>query len=433
MQATIPLTNAESESTPFAPMPHEAFVARLARAASEAAREFGRHPLAYLRTAFLPEQLNDWLPLRLASAFGLFIAHPFAAFGGLFRRDRIPVGFIHPTSQTSSTFVVNAFAPTTSRVRARDHFVPTLIASGVAHSALIVILIYFTILSMLRPYMDIKIVDRPYRPFDAEVVAELYAPYRKLRAQAVDKEASLEEIRARDRKRREEEAERRKREEEARAKAEAKAKAEAEAKAKAEEEAKAKAEAEAKANGEEKSEGGFGVFNRAAIEGFLKKLYGLYQTGEIDADNFQVMVGFKISCDGSLPRSGIKVLTSSGDAKKDRSAEELLWLLGESHALAPLCKMTSNTIRLDLNESRAQLTISGFAPDAGTASLQVSLLKYVFKHMGEKEKESNPDAAELYRAITVKNNNNRIDLDLSLSRARASEMMRSRFANNPPK
>src|SRR6185436_9226366 len=117
--ATIPLTKTEPDATPFAPMPYEAFAARLAHAAAEAAREFGRHPLGYLRTAFLPERLKDWLPLRLAAAFGSFVAHPFAALGALFRRDRIPVGFINPASQSSSTFVVNAFAPTRARVRAR--------------------------------------------------------------------------------------------------------------------------------------------------------------------------------------------------------------------------------------------------------------------------------------------------------------------------
>jgi len=406
-------------------MPHEAFVARLARAAAEAAREFGHHPLAYLRTAFLPEQLNDWLPFRLASAFGTLLAHPFAAFGGLFRRDRIPVGFINPTSQASSTFVVNAIAPTTSRVRARDHFMPTLIASGVAHGALIVILIYFTILSMLAPYANVKIVDRPYRPFEPDVVAELYAPYRKLEAQATDKEASLEEIRARDLKRREE-AERRKRE------AEARAKAEAEAKAKAEAEAKAKAEAEEKAKASEDTEGKFGEFNRAAINGFLTKLYSLWQSGEIDVNNFNVMVGFKIDCDGSLPRSGIVVKESSGDKKKDDSARELLWLLGESHAIGPLCKMTSNTIRLELNENNTRLTIAGFAPSADWASQKVFLLQTMFKYLSWKESKSNPDASELFKLVQVRNDNNRIYVDLNISRARASEMMRSRFSSNQP-
>jgi hypothetical protein len=425
MQATIPLTDTERESTPFAPMPHEAFAARLARAASEAAREFGHHPLAYLRTAFLPEQLNDWLPLRLVRAFGSFAAHPFAAFGGLFRRDRIPVGFINPTSQSSSTFVVNAFAPTTSRVRARDRFVPVLIASGAAHGALIGILVYFTILSMLRPYMDVKIVDHPYRPFEPDVVAELYAPYRKLESQATDKEASLEEIRARDLKRREE-AERRKRE------AEARAKAEAEAKAKAEAEAKTKAEAEEKAKATEDTEGKFGEFNRAPINEFLTELYSLYQSGKIDMNNFQVMVAFKIDCDGSVPRKSMDVKISSGDKKKDDAAQKLLWLLGESHAIGPLCKMSSNTISLDLNEKNTELTITGFAPSADWASQKVFLLKTMFKYLSWKESKSNPDASELFKRVLVTNTNNRIDVVLSISRARASEMMRSRFANTQP-
>ena len=158
------------------------------------AREFAHSPLAYLRAAFLPDHINDWFPLRFANALWMTVAHPLSFIAGLFKRDRIPTGFIYPPARHSSTFVVNAISTSDARVKARDRFVPILIASGSVHAALIVFLIYLTVLNMFAPYTDVRIVNRPYRPFDADTVAQLYAGQRKLQASSTDKVASLEEI-----------------------------------------------------------------------------------------------------------------------------------------------------------------------------------------------------------------------------------------------
>src|SRR5437764_15236650 len=52
----------------FSPLPQPPFAARLWRALKDAAREFARGPLVFLRRAFLPEQMADWLPVRLGRA-----------------------------------------------------------------------------------------------------------------------------------------------------------------------------------------------------------------------------------------------------------------------------------------------------------------------------------------------------------------------------
>ncbi|MEN3335708.1 MAG: hypothetical protein V7641_5073, partial [Blastocatellia bacterium] len=213
VQATY-TTTIEGERAIFSPLPQTPFVVRLWRALKDAAREFARSPLVYLRMAFLPEHAADWLLMRLASAVSLFLKHPLNGLGGLLRRDRIPVGFIDPTGEHSATFVTNALAPAQAKGRAWDRFVPVLLASGAAHGVLIGVLVYLTIANMLAPYANFRIVDEPYRPFNPDQVAQLYARSRPI-AQPTDKVLSLEELRERELKRREER-ERHRAEEEAR-------------------------------------------------------------------------------------------------------------------------------------------------------------------------------------------------------------------------
>src|SRR4051794_30869413 len=118
VQATY-TTTFEDEPAIFSPLPQPPFVVRLWRALKNAAREFARSPLAYLRAAFLPERTADWLPMRLASAVSSFLKHPLKGLGGLLHRDRIPVGFIDETAGGSATFVTNALSPSTVQAKGR--------------------------------------------------------------------------------------------------------------------------------------------------------------------------------------------------------------------------------------------------------------------------------------------------------------------------
>jgi hypothetical protein len=402
--------------------PDNTFIARLARELREAMREFARDPLAYLRAAFLPQRIKDWLPLRFANALWTAATHPFSFIAELFRRDRIPTGFIYPPASHSSTFVVNAFSTSDAREKARDRFLPVLIASGAAHAALIVFLIYLTIANMFAPYTDVRIVNRPYRPFDADTVAQLYAGQRKMQS-STDKVLSLEEIQARERKRREE-AERRRREEAERRKAEQE-KAEKEAQAKAAKEAEEAAKQQNADTGSAK----YGEINEAALKDMIGKIYSLYKAGGIAAEDFTVMANFKIDPDGSMPRSSIVLTKKSDDPQKNTFALQVLWLIGESHALAPLAPLTSNSVEFELNGDKVRLTITGFAPTPDWAKQKAAELKILFFGMRMLQKNSN--AAELLSLVKIDAMNNRMTLDLTVSRARASEMMRAQYGGNP--
>ena len=415
----------EDESALFSPLPQPPFAARLWRALAEAAREFAGNPFVFLRRAFLPEHMADWLPVRFGKALGWFAAHPLAALGGLWHRERIPVGFINPLAARSASFAVNASAPTVAKLRAWDRFVPVLVGSGAAHGALIILLVYLTIRNMLAPFMDVTIVNRPYRPFTPDQIAQLYA--RKLtQPKPNDQVLSLEELRERERKRREE-LERRREEEEARLKAE-REKAEREAKA-AEE--KAKAEAAAKEASNEPMP--LGPINEAAIKDMIAKMFESYKNGELDAGNYAVMLSFKIDCDGSMPRSSIHPVpwpkATPKDPKKEDLAERILWLIGESHALGPLCQFSSNTIAFEMNDQTTSLTISGFGPTPEWTSEKATQLKTLF--LGISMLKGNTDTGQLAKLVKIHTASKRLDLDLTVSRERANELMRASQRNNP--
>jgi hypothetical protein len=419
----------EPARTIFSPLPQPPFAARLAQALAEGAREFAASPLAYLRTAFLPERMRDWLPARIARALGWLLAHPLSGLAGLLRRDRMPVGFLNPTTAHAATFVTNALSPVPVKAEphAWDRFAATLAASGAAHGVLIIVLVYLTIANMLAPYTNVRIVDRPYRKFSDEQVTALYARSRPVH-QPTDKVLSIEELEERERQRALER-ERRRAEEEARLKAEREraereAKA-AEEKAKAEEAAKA-ANANANANGPMK----FGEINEAAIRDLIGKMFERYKSGELDASTFSVMIGFKIDCDGSMPRSSIRVIKSSPpDPKKEDLAKQILWLIGESHALGPLCQFSSNTIAFEMDDNITRLTISGFGPTPEWTDQKASELRGLFGFITLMK--GNTDTGKLAKLVKIRTTSKRLDLDLTMSRASASEMMRARYGANP--
>ena len=142
------------------------------------------------------------------------------------------------------------------------------------------------------------------------------------------------------------------------------------------------------------------------------------------------MLGFKIEPDGSLSR--IRILKSSGTKAVDDKAADVLWTLGESHALGTLSSLSSNSIRLDLNETTARLTITSFAPSAEEAKRKATELNslFFFLRLGQRSK-GNADIAELLDLAKIRSENNRIDADLTVSRARAAQLMKAKFGNAP--
>jgi hypothetical protein len=237
---------------------------------------------------------------------------------------------------------------------------------------------------------------------------------------------TLEEIRNRalDRKKREEEArlereKRRKEEEEAAKKAEEARKAE-----------DAKKGQEAK-TGQTKPSSSFGEINVTPIKDIVGELYQMYQSGQLElGDNYSIMASFRILPDGSIPKESIHILHSSGNKLIDTKALEVLWRLGESHALGPLSSLSSNTIELRVNDTVTKLSITSFAPTPEEAQSKVTQLSFLLKLVGAQQKTKNPMVSELLSHLKMKADNKRIDADMTVPRARATEMMQNQFSKN---
>lgn len=397
-QLTMPSTRDNQQGPTeamFMPLPRSTLAGRLVRIVAETGRQFGRAPLRYLSAAFLPDRTNDWFPIRLATRVGRAIAHP-------------------------GEFLDDAAATDEIGRKRRGRFVPVLAASAAVHGVLIV---YLTYLALFSQFSGLSVVNRGYRKFDPnQISGKLYYPTQIIRQHELDNLMKLEEIRKRDEQRREEYLrQKREREEQER-----KAKEEAERKAK-EEQALAKESAD-----KQKSNTKFGEINEAPIKDMMGELYELYKAGELELGedlNFTMMATFKIEADGSI--SGMRMVKPSPSKKVDLKALEILHLIGESHALGPLRDLTSGSVKLDLNENTARLTITAFAPTADDAKSKAELLNLLFFALRMKGGNS-ADISELLSMIRVRADNKRLDADLTVPRARANAMFKNKFAGNSP-
>ncbi|HSB08460.1 MAG TPA: hypothetical protein VLM38_03030 [Blastocatellia bacterium] len=373
-------------------MPHPGLASRLVRILAETVLELRSGVPAYLRAAFLPDRIEDWFWLRLARKLSTSLVHPIDTLNG-------------------------AFAPDNTGFKRRRWFIPVLATSATTHGVLIV---YFVYLAFFSPYAHVRVVNKAYRQFDANAILEkLYYPPQILRLASRGQAMTLEEIRARAEKHKQE-------------LARAREKAEKEKKEKEEAERKAAVEAAKLAAEKKPVPKEFGEINEAPIKDTVGKLYELYQAGGLDVPDMKMsmMAGFKVEPDGSL--SNIHMIKKSPSKLVDQKALEILWNIGESHALGPVSDLSSATISLDVSDDIARLRITAFAQTPEIAKAKSDLLNVLFWALRMKEKS--PDIAQLLSLIKVRNDGKRVDTDLIVPRAKAAEMLRARFEHpgNPP-
>ncbi|HEY3135576.1 MAG TPA: hypothetical protein VGL29_05950 [Blastocatellia bacterium] len=375
----------------FRTIPQPGVLKRLVRALADTAGELSAGASSYFGVALLPDRLEEWFPLKLSKLIGASLAHPVATIEG-------------------------AFASDDTRFTRRKWFVPVLAASAAIHGVAIIYLIY---LAFFSPYANIRVVNKAFPKFDRNALDEkLYYPPQVLLL-ARGPAMTLEEIRARAEKRKEE-------------LARAKEKAEKERKNKEEAERKA-AEDAAKAAAEKKPvPTEFGEINEAPIKATVETLYQLFQAGGLDIPEmkFSVMAGFKVETDGSL--SNIHIIQPSKSPIINEKAKEILHNISYSHALGPVSDLSSATISLDVTEDLARLRIMAFATTPETAKAKADLLKVLFWALRMKQKS--PDVAELLSLIKVRSEGKRVDTDLIVPREKAAEMFRAWVAHpsTPP-
>lgn len=392
---------------------------RLTRELRDLASEMAVGIGVYLKIAFFPDRIKDWLPLSLARKvwYGLrrLVTHPIAVFRDAFAPDTAAAGYIYEPVAHSLEFMADTPSPDEKKRSRRSYFRKVLAVSGVIH---MIVLVYLGVMAMFGQFLGLKIVNKPYRKLASRVVVDklYYSP--EMLSSNANETTPLEQLLEEERRRRERERIEREKAERERLEKEAKEK-EGEAN-KTEEEPKEEPPVDPPK---------FGEINEAPIKDLIGKVYKLYQTGQLDVNEagFTVMASFKVNCDGTI--SNIKVVETSGNAVIDDTARQVLHLIGESRAVGALCKLTSNTISLDLNDKHVRLHITSFAETPRIASEQASFLNNVafLAKLAQKG-----DTAELLSQLKVTPNNKRIDADLTLTRARATEMMQARFGGSNP-
>lgn len=405
-------TGAELASPLFASLRQETLISRLAQEMRYALYELSQRPSAYLKTAFFPPSIRQWLPVRLAREIASEISHPLAFISGTLSIDKSDARY---------------YARVLSVVA-----VVFLIQVGIGS--------YLIYTAVISPFSSFRLVSKPYRQLEEVVMLKsLPNPERRIRPASEAQPMTLEEIEERERKRREEAARReRRRAEREKAERERIAREHAERekteREKAEKEKAAQQAASQPATEQSKptkaSATEFGEINEAPLKEIVGKVYQQYKAGGLDIDvmNFTVMAAFEIEPDGSL--SQVRIIESSGSKIIDMQARAILHAISESHALSPIADLTSNTIRLEMTEKVVQLTIMGFAPSETEAKNKASNLNLVLSIARMAQQSKSPDTAELLSMVNIISDNKRIYAKMMTSRERASQMMRARFGGS---
>ena len=408
----------QREERIFALMPRSTLVGRLIAQVRNLPGELANGAGAYLKIAFFG---NRWLPASLArklwNSLRRFVSHPLAVMREAVSANKTAAGYIYEPAGHSLEFMDDAVAPEAKKPARRGPFKTVLAVSGVAHATL---LVYLGVIALFGQFLGIKVVNKPYRKLNTEkILGPLY--YTPMVAGNPNGETvPLEEVLEMQRRERElKRAEREKAERER-----------AERERKAQEEALAKKQEDEKKDEEPPAPSEFGEINEAPIKDIIKRVVTIYKEGKLGMDDvrFTVMLSFKISRDGSIPQSSIKMVKPSGNAVIDEQSTQILWQLGESHALGPLSVLSSNTIQLEVTDEIVRLTITGFAPSTAVAEdlkSKLNLLKFFME-----TKQKGTDTAELMSRLRITSDNKRLDAHLQVTRAQASEMMNARFGSN---
>ncbi|HXG91123.1 MAG TPA: energy transducer TonB [Blastocatellia bacterium] len=423
MQVLNHTTKVQHDTAIFSLLPQSTLVGRLARQLRELAAEVATGPAAYLRIAFLPDRIEDWLPLSLVrktrDALKNLATQPLQTLRAAFSSNKTFAGYIYEPADHSLEFIADATPVDKKKPVRRGSLKPLLAASGIVHALL---LLYLGFMALIGQYLGYRIVNKPYRHLNpSEILGPLYYDPVTLTADLGAEPMPLDQlIELRKRHQREIE-EREKRERERLEKEQA---------------ALAKAPEEENKAEEPPAPKKFGEINEAPIKDIIHSLYTMYQKGELGLTELKltVMLGFKIADDGSIPKTSIKLIKPSGNRIIDENAVLILWHLGETNALGPLSILSSNTIEFSIDEKQARLTITGFAPTAEMAKSTANSLNFFIGIMRSQRKGT--DTGELLGLLQLTPTGKRIDADLTMSRIRAAELMNSMNAkygsSNPP-
>jgi len=161
------------------------------------------------------------------------------------------------------------------------------------------------------------------------------------------------------------------------------------------------------------------------IKEILSKVLDICNSGRPDPalNSFSVAVSFEVAADGSIPTSTIKIVKTSGSVTIDKTAHEVLSLLGESHLLDMLGGRRPDTLEIKLADNTSHLAVGFLASTAEEARSKSDTFRFMLGVVKFAQKARDPLLSELLDHVTLKAEDKTITADLALPCSRASEML----------
>jgi hypothetical protein len=171
----------------------------------------------------------------------------------------------------------------------------------------------------------------------------------------------------------------------------------------------------------------FGRLDIGPVRQHVNVLWQAHEQGTLDVpENFRITAACKVNEDGSF--SGIRLVESSGSAELDRTALAILQEIGNQRAFAPLSRLSSVSVRLEVAPGSASFSIVGFAQNVAVAEDMAG--QYRMMVSAAKLLASNSQARQLLNNTVIRSDASRVSARLTLPRSTAAQMMAGNFSKN---
>ena len=168
----------------------------------------------------------------------------------------------------------------------------------------------------------------------------------------------------------------------------------------------------------------FGRLDTHPIKQHVAVLWQAHEAGRLDLpDPFSITAACKVNADGSF--SDIRIVESSGSAEFDRAALAILFEISSQRAFAPLSRLASVSVKLEVSAGAASFSLVGFAPNSAVASDMAG--QYQTMISAARLFVSNAQAKQLLANTSVHSDLSRVSARVTIPRAAASKMMREGF------
>jgi hypothetical protein len=169
----------------------------------------------------------------------------------------------------------------------------------------------------------------------------------------------------------------------------------------------------------------FGRLDTHPIKQHVAVLWQAHEAGRLSVpDPFSITAACKVNPDGSF--SDVRIVESSGSEELDRTALAILFEISSQRAFAPLSRLASVSVKLEVGAGAAGFSIVGFAPNSAVASEMAS--QYQTMISAARLFVSNAQAKQLLANTSVRSDLTRVSARVTIPRTVASKMMHEDFS-----